>query len=92
MTNRNRDIEEEEILESYERDEWRSVSRLQQEIQRYQQIASAWLEANRLVSLALSASDFALLRRKADEAGVSYQEVVASLVHQFVSGKIKVTV
>ena len=92
MTKINSDLEDAELLESYERGEWRSVSNLQHEIKRYQEYALAWLEKNALVSLTLSAYDFDQLRKKASEAGVSYQTLINHLVHQFVTGQIQTKV
>ena len=80
--------DEEDILDSFERGEWRSVNKLQREVRRYQEYASSWLEANRLVSLTLPAGDFERLKQKAGEAGIPYQALVANLVRQFVMGQI----
>ncbi len=79
---------DEDILDSFERGEWRSVTKLQSEVRRYQEYASSWLEVNRLVSLTLPAHDFERLKQKAGEAGISYQALVANLVRQFVTGQI----
>lgn len=80
--------EDEDILNSFDRGEWRGIDNLQGELRRYQAYASSWLETNRLVSLTLPAGDFERLKQKAGEAGVSYQALVADLVRQFVMGQI----
>ncbi|WP_286396403.1 hypothetical protein [Pseudanabaena mucicola] len=36
--------EEEDILDSYERDEWKSIDNLQEEMNAYRQAAAAWME------------------------------------------------
>jgi predicted DNA binding CopG/RHH family protein len=89
MTKANSEAEEIDILKSYEQDEWKSVNRLNEEIARYQSDASAWLENNILVSLALPASDMDALKERARAAGVSQEALIADLVHQFVTGKIQ---
>ena len=78
------------LLQSYERDEWKGVNFLQEEVARYQTYAAAWLENNILVSLALPANDLEALKEKAKVAGTSYEVIIANLVHQFVTGKIEV--
>lgn len=82
--------EEEDILESYEAGEWQSVGKLQREVRRYQDYAATWLEANRLISLTLSAADYERLKQKAGEAGMSYQALIANLVRQYVAGQIQI--
>lgn len=75
--------EERDLLESYERDEWRSVSNIQERRLRYQTYANAALEADGIISLALPAQDMEVIRRKAAEAGVSQQALIARIVHEF---------
>ena len=79
--------EDKEFLESYERGEWHSVSNLQHEIKRYQEYAASWLEKNMLVYLSLPSDDFEMLKRKAKQAGVSYQTLLTNVVHQFVTSE-----
>jgi len=80
------ETEERELLDSYERSEWQSIGALQEQRQQYQSYAAAALEAEGLVSIALPTEDLQAIRRRAAEAGVSYQALIASLVHQFVAG------
>jgi len=81
--------EDQELLDSYESGEWRPVDSLQREIKRYQEYAAAWLEENSLISLALPAKDFGKLQKKANEAGIPYQALIARLIHQYVSGDMQ---
>lgn len=82
------DTEERELLDSYERGEWQSIDTLQEKLEQYQSYATATLEANGLVSIILSKEDLKAIRRKAAEAGMSYQMFIANIVHQFVSGRL----
>jgi predicted DNA binding CopG/RHH family protein len=85
MTVFDSNIDDQEWLESYERGEWHSVDRLQREVRRYQEYASAWLKENRQVNLTLPVDDFEMLEEKARETGISYQTLLAELVHEFVT-------
>ncbi|CAG1022374.1 hypothetical protein MTYM_01667 [Methylococcales bacterium] len=87
MTKHNPDQDDKELLDSYDRGDWRSVSNLQREIRRYQESATAWLENNRLVYLTLPTDDLEALKRKANQAGIPYQTLLMNLVHQFVTGE-----
>jgi len=82
------DIEEQELLDSYERDEWQSVNMLSKKLQRYQAYANFAFEANGLVSVVLSKDDLKAIQQKAAETGISYQTLIADIIHQFVSGNL----
>jgi predicted DNA binding CopG/RHH family protein len=80
-------LEDKQILKSYERGEWRSVSNLQNAIKRYQEYAASWLEKNMLVFLTIPSDDFEVLKQKAKQAGVPYQTLLTNLVHRFVTSE-----
>ncbi|MCI0614004.1 antitoxin [bacterium] len=82
------DLEEQELLESYERDEWKPVVNLQEELQQYQVYAAATIKRNRLVSIDLSPEDFAEIQQKAIEKGIPYQTLISNIVHQFAAGRL----
>ena len=80
--------EEQELLDSYERDEWQSVAEFQEKLRQYQSYAITAFEALGLVGIALSQEDFQALREKAAAAGMSYHKFIANVVHQYVTGKL----
>jgi predicted DNA binding CopG/RHH family protein len=82
------DIEEQELLDSYEGEEWQSVIKLQERLRQYQTYAAADLEAIGLVSIALAQEDVKAIREEAAAAGMSYQTLIADIVHRYVSGKL----
>ena len=75
-------------MESYERDEWRSVGALQERSRQYQTDAKAVLEAAGLVGIVLPNDDLKAIQRKATEAGLSNQAFIAKIVHQYVIGSL----
>jgi predicted DNA binding CopG/RHH family protein len=82
------EAKEQDLLNSYERGEWQSISALREKLRQYQAYATAVLEADGLVNIVLPTEDLTAIRWKADEAGMSYQTFIAHLVHQFVSGSL----
>ena len=80
--------EEQELLDSYERDEWQSVVNLQERLRQYQSYAIATFEAIGLVSIILPQEDVKAIREKAAAAGMSYQTLIANIVHQYVTGNL----
>jgi predicted DNA binding CopG/RHH family protein len=88
MTTRKLNSEEQETLTSYERGEWQSVAKLEEDRHRYQEYAAATIESTRQVSINLSLEDFEEIQRRAQENGVPYQILIANIVHQFVADRL----
>ncbi|MCX7839048.1 MAG: antitoxin [Anaerolineae bacterium] len=88
----NRDLklesEEQELLDSYERDEWHSIAKLQERLSQYQADAMATFEAMGLVSIALPQEDIQAIREKAATVGMSYQALIANILHQYALGNL----
>ena len=82
------EVEENELLASYERGEWQSVDKVHEEVERYQAHAAAMLATNRQVSVTLPLTDFEKVQQKASEAGMPYQALIADIVHRFVTGNM----
>jgi len=82
------DKEEKDIIESYERDEWKSVKNLESEIKRYQSYASATLKKDRRVNIRISGKDLEAIKKKALEDGIPYQTLISSILHKYVSGRL----
>jgi predicted DNA binding CopG/RHH family protein len=80
--------EEQDLLDSYEQDEWQSVDKFQERLRQHQAYAIAALEAMGLTSIALPPEDVKAIREKAAVAGMSYQTLIANVVHQYVTGKL----
>ncbi len=78
---------EEEILASFERDEWRSVPNLSQEIERYAAYAEASLTKDKRVNIRISSRDLEDIQARAAEEGIPYQTLMASILHKFVTGR-----
>ncbi len=77
-------LEEREIAESFERDEWQSVA-TSDELSRYQTLAAAAAVSNQhQVSIAFPTDDLEAIQKKASEAGIPYQSLIVNIVHQFV--------
>jgi predicted DNA binding CopG/RHH family protein len=82
------EAEDDAVLTSYERGEWRSVAKVREEIARYQAYAAVMLETNREVSVTLPLTDFEKVQQKASEVGMPYQALIADIVHRFVTGNM----
>ena len=79
---------EKEILESYERGEWKSLGVSQKARQRYQQAAKATLAKDKRVNIRMASRDLEAIQAKAIEDGIPYQTLMSSVLHKFVTGKL----
>ncbi len=81
-------MEEKELLESYERDEWQSVPNLESESDRYRGYASATFRKDKRVNIRISQKDLAAIQKKALEEGIPYQTLISSILHKYLSGRL----
>ncbi len=83
--------EELEIVQYVEDREANSVSDVKNEISRYTTMAKEHITKKKPISIRLPQSDIYLLKQKALATGISYQNIIQSLVHQYTHGKIQPT-
>lgn len=74
--------EEQEIFESVENGEWRSISDVEQEIRRYKQYAQASILES--VSIKIPASDFQSLQALAQQTDTPVSILMANVLHQYI--------
>jgi len=80
--------EEKEILESYENDEWVSVSN-ESDIARYKAAAKNTFKKDKRVNIRISQMDLELIQEKALIEGLPYQTLMSSVLHKYVTGRLK---
>ena len=85
---KNLDAEENEFLESYDRDEWQSVSDIKSESDRYRSYASATFKKDKRVNIRISEKDLVAIQKKALEEGIPYQTLISSILHKYISGRL----
>lgn len=82
------DKEEKDLLESYERGEWRSVKNLKGEIQKHKGYARQTLKKDKRVNIRISSMVLEELQTRAVEDGMPYQTLISSILHRFVTGRL----
>lgn len=83
------DKEEQELSESVERGEWRSVPNLKEEIMKAKEYARATFAKNQRMNLRISKKDLDALKIKAMEEGIPYQTLAASVLHKYLTGRLE---
>ena len=82
------DREEQELLESFERDEWRPVANREAERDRYSQYARATFKKDMRVNIRISTRDLDAIKKRALEEGIPYQTLMASVLHKYADGRL----
>lgn len=80
--------EEQELIASVERGEWKPVKDMKKEIARHRLIARETMKKDQRINVRLTQHDLISLKAKAAHEGIPYQTLVASIIHKFVSGQM----
>ena len=80
--------EEQELLESVERGEWRQIPNFEQEAKRYQNYARATFRKDKRINIRISERDLVKLQQRALEEGMPYQTLVSSVLHKYLTGRV----
>ena len=82
----NLDKYEKEILNSFEKNEWKSVPNLSKRKSELQESARATIRKNKRVNIRISERDLKELQRIAFREGLPYQTLISSILHKYVNG------
>jgi predicted DNA binding CopG/RHH family protein len=82
------DVDEAELLASFDAGQWRPIKPQASENLRYRQMATSALAKNRRVNIRISAMDLEGMQARAAEEGLPYQTLIASVLHKYASGRL----
>lgn len=80
------DEEEKDILESYERGEWRPLKNPKREIKKLREYARNTLQKDKRINIRMSSKDLNQVQVIAAREGIPYQTMISSIIHKYVSG------
>jgi predicted DNA binding CopG/RHH family protein len=80
------DDEEKDILESYDRGEWRPVKNRKTEIKKLKEFVRDTLQKDKRIHIRMSSKDLDQVQVLAAQEGVPYQTLISSIIHKYVSG------
>jgi predicted DNA binding CopG/RHH family protein len=80
------DAEEKNILESYERGEWRPINNQKAEIKKLREYARNTLQKDKRINIRMSSKDLGQVQVIAAQEGIPYQTLISSIIHKYVSG------
>jgi predicted DNA binding CopG/RHH family protein len=78
--------EEQDLLESFERGEWKTVDNLEEEMAFVKEAAANFLLQDAEITLRISSEDLDQLKRKAAYKGLPFQAFIASVLHEYAAG------
>ena len=82
------DQEEKDLMESIEREEWRSVKNIKLEKEKAIAAARNTLKKDKRINLRLTQKDYRQIQIKAIEEGIPYQTLISSIVHKYLNGSL----
>ncbi len=80
--------EEKDILNSYEKGEWKSVKNINQEKSKAKKAATDYLRKDMRINIRISSSDLMRIKQMAAYEGLPYQTLIASILHKYTSGNL----
>jgi len=83
------DPEEKDILDSFDKGEFKSVKNKNAEIAKLRQYAANTLQKNKRINIRLSERDLFGIQTKAVEEGLPYQTLISSILHKYLSGTLR---
>ncbi len=89
MNKKNMTSEEKDILDSFEKGQWRPAKNRKREIKRLQQYARNTLQKDKRINIRMSSKDLDGVRVIATQQGIPYQTLISSVIHKYVAGYLK---
>jgi predicted DNA binding CopG/RHH family protein len=86
--NQELDAEEKDLLESFERGEWKSVPNLEEAKALAREAAANYFRKDARINIRLSRSDLSRIKQMAAYEGLPYQTLIASLLHKYATGHL----
>ena len=85
------DAEETALLDEIENGQWQDAPLTDNEKERYAQSAAYTksLQEKRQTTIRFAVSDLAIIKAKAKEMGIGYQNLIQTLVHNYAHDKMK---
>lgn len=79
---------EKEIIDAYEKEEFKSIPNAKKEMLKYREYAKHTLQKNKRINIRISEKDLLLIQREAVAEGLPYQTLISSILHKFINGTL----
>ncbi|BBB15465.1 uncharacterized protein RVIR1_09920 [Candidatus Rickettsiella viridis] len=82
------DEEEQELSDSFDREEWKSTNHLKKEVSLAKKTAANYFREKEKISIRVQTGDMDVIRKMAAERGLRPHTYIASVLHQLAAGHI----
>ncbi len=82
------DDEENELVASFENDEWKTIKNVEKEKLSARKTAAKTLRKDVRINIRLTSSDVSHIKQKAAYEGIPYQTLIASILHKYAAGHL----
>lgn len=82
------DPEEEGIVSSFEKDEWKSVKNVEKQKNHARKVAAKTMRKDVRINIRLSSSDVDNIKKIAAFEGLPYQTLISSVLHKYAAGHL----
>lgn len=82
------DQEENDLMESIERGDWKPVKDINREKEKAITAARNTLKKDKRINLRFTQKDYYQIQIKAIEEGIPYQTLISSIVHKYINGSL----
>lgn len=83
------DKEEKEILRAFNRGDLKPVKDSKEKMKEAVKCARNTLSKDQRVNIRMTSNDLLSVKKKALEEGIPYQTLISSIIHKFVSGRLR---
>ena len=88
-SNQQLDAEEQDLLDSFERGEWKQSEDFEEELAFAKKAADNYFKKNARINIRLTQNDLKKIKQRAAYEGIPYQTLIASLLHKYAMGHLK---
>lgn len=81
------DKEEKELMDSFERGEWKPIKKKDRKI--FVDAAKESISKSKRINIRLTPKDYHDIQVKAVEEGIPYQTLISSIIHKYNKGELK---
>jgi predicted DNA binding CopG/RHH family protein len=83
------DYEEEELLSSFEKDEWKTIKNVEKEKLSARRTAAKTLRKDVRINIRLTSNDLLNIKQIAAYEGLPYQTLISSVLHKYAAGHLR---
>jgi predicted DNA binding CopG/RHH family protein len=80
--------EEQDLMASVERGEWKSSRDREKNLLRFREVARETLRKDARINIRMTKRDFFHLKSRAVKEGMPYQTLVSSVIHKYLTGQM----